>query len=232
MDASSAFARSIAATTFFASSSLPSTAPSAPWRPPSLSVEVRRLPRLACRLPPGPVICSMFSSVLLSVATMRGISSWMSPRSTGRSAPSGSGGACRVPPETRVRAPPPLPRPPGERPRALGPVGQRRVLQVAAESPDTRPADDAALQGEDARDAQPSRILLWHLQLDARAAVIGERNAHHPPDGKAGEGEIHAEAHALGIVGHQREALSSLERAARVQRVENEPGGDHDGEAE
>jgi hypothetical protein len=98
-EASSALARSIVATTFSTSSLLPRR-----------SMTPRRLSRLACRLPPAPVTCSTFSSTLRSVATMRGISSWVSPRSTARSAPSGSGGSCRLPLKARMREAPTMPR--------------------------------------------------------------------------------------------------------------------------
>ena len=66
------------------------------------SVSVRTLPRLACRLPSVAVICSMFSRVFFSAAIMRGNSSVVSPRSTGRSARSSSGGSCRFDVNTRI----------------------------------------------------------------------------------------------------------------------------------
>ncbi len=48
----------------------------------------------------------MFSSTLRSVATMRGISCAVSPRSTGRSARSGSGASCRLAVKARSLAAP------------------------------------------------------------------------------------------------------------------------------
>ena len=137
--------------------------------------------------PPSPVICSMFSSTLRSVATMRGISS-----------------ACR-------RAA-----------RALGAVAKRRVLQVAGERADARAADDAALEREDAR----LRSHFASLRGTSISMRAGRRRRSamrlHAPDREAGEREVHSEAHALGVVGYERQALRGFEHAARVQRVDHE----------
>src|SRR5258706_2235695 len=112
--ASSALARSIESSTFFASSSLPSAAERTPPLPARRSVTFFTLPRLACRLPELPVISSRFCSTLRSEATMRGISSEVSPRRTARSAPLGSGSSCRLPGNARMRAAPTMPRSSGQ----------------------------------------------------------------------------------------------------------------------
>ena len=83
---------------------------------------------------------------------------------------------------------------------------------------------DAALQCEDRRLAQPVRVPARHVDLDARTPQFIEREAFHPADRKTREREIHADAHALAVVGDEREVLVVLEHAARRERIEDESG--------
>src|SRR3954468_23451623 len=105
-DASSALVSSSTFTSFCASCSLPSNAPSAPCFPAARSAMARALAMLACRLPPAEVSVSMLSRMPRMEATSFGISSLVSPRSTGRSASSASGGSFRSPVCARMVAPP------------------------------------------------------------------------------------------------------------------------------
>ena len=92
------------------------------------------------------------------------------------------------------------------------------LINLAAESDETREKSIAALILEVER---CTLLGLSFCILHPGAAVGRQLDAPHAADGEAGEGHVHADAHALGIVGDQHQALSCLEGAALVEKVQH-----------
>jgi hypothetical protein len=89
----------------------------------------------------------------------------------------------------------------------------------------------AALQREYAAGAQPVGVLARNVDQDARLAVRAEVYALHAADREAGESQVHAHQHALGIVSHQHQALGAFEHPARIHHVQHKTAyqrGHHD----
>jgi hypothetical protein len=83
-----------------------------------------------------------------------------------------------------------------------------------------RRADQAALEREHAGAAQPVRVAHRHVDLDAHRAAAHQLDAAHAADGKAGKRHVHADQHAVRVVGAQVQGLRLLERAARPHQVQ------------
>ena len=94
------------------------------------------------------------------------------------------------------------------------------VFQHAGEGAQAGAADQAALQGKDAGGAQPFDVFDRHVNHDAHARVFAQAKAAHAANGKAGEGHVHADLHAFGVIRQEDEALRFFKRAAYPHQVQ------------
>ena len=104
--------------------------------------------------------------------------------------------------------------------RSEAPLGTtQRIAQDAAEGAQVGVADQPARQREHARFSQPAGVLARNVDHDVRDAVCRQFDLSHAADRESREREVHADGHALRVVGNQHEALRRLEHAARIQQI-------------